>query len=93
MGAKTDQDENDTGDNDEEVAYHALGSRVVHHDPDCHHLDNANEVEELDEEEAEKYRTCRQCWYNDLSVSEKIERKRKSRRARRTRTVTVRYRR
>lgn len=76
-----------------ETKYHAEGSRVVHHDRDCHHLDNANEVEDLDEEEAEKYRTCRQCWYNGLSFEEKLQRKRESRRARRTQTVTVRYRR
>ena len=76
-----------------ETKYHAEGSRVVHHDRDCHHLDNATDVEELDGEEAEKYRTCRQCWYNDLSFEEKMKRKQKQKRARKTRTVTVRYRR
>ena len=77
-------------ENETETYYRAGESRVVHDDPDCHHLDNANDVEKLDEEEAEKYRTCRQCWYNGLSVDEKIQRKR--RRSRGTRKVTVRYR-
>jgi len=69
--------------------YHASGSRVVHHDRDCHHLDNANDVEELNSDEAEKYRTCSQCAYNQLSYSEKMERRRKSRRSRKT-TVRIR---
>lgn len=78
---------------EEETFYHAEGSRVVHHDRDCHHLDNANEVEEVDEEEAESYRTCYQCNYNQLSHNEKIQRKRKQQRAsRRKTTVSITYR-
>ena len=73
----------------DEVYHHAPGSRVVHDDRDCHHLDNANEVEELDADEADKYRTCKQCAYDRLSYSEKMERRRKSRRSRKT-TVRIR---
>lgn len=76
------------------VFYHTEGSRVCHPNEDCHHLDNATEVEELDAEEAENYRTCNQCWHDNLSPSEKAERRRKSkRRSRRRRNATIKIRR
>jgi len=87
----TDTDNNDT-EQDKQIVHHVPGSRVVHHSRDCHHLDNAAEVEEMDAEEAEDYRTCYQCNYDQLSHEEKMRRKRKQRRSRRTKTVTVRYR-
>jgi len=74
---------------DTDKMYHTPGSRVAHHDSDCHHLDNANEIEKLDADEAEKYRTCNQCAYNQLSYAEKMERKRKSRRRTKT-TIRIR---
>jgi len=84
--------EDDT-EQDDGTHYHAPGSRVAHKERGCHHLDNANDVEELDADEAENYRTCRQCWYNDLSHEEKVKRRRESRRKRRSKKITVRYRR
>lgn len=76
---------------DEEKYFHVEGSFVVHKDEDCYHVQRAKEVEELNSEEAEDYRTCHQCWYNDLSYEEKMERKRSSQR-RSNRTVKITYR-
>jgi len=73
-----------------EEMYHVPDSRVVHHNLDCHHLDNATEVEVIIKEKAESFRTCYQCSYDNLSFSEKMERKRRSRRKQKT-TVKLRF--
>lgn len=70
--------------------YHVEGSRVVHPNEGCHHLDDADDYEELDAEEAESYRTCTQCAYDNLSASEKAKRKRKQRRSHRSSSVRIR---
>jgi len=73
-----------------ETMYHSEGSRVVHDSDDCHHLDNANDVEELSREEAESYRRCYQCAHDAVPEAEKRHRERRRKRRRRTTTVRVR---
>lgn len=71
--------------------FHVEGSRVAHHSRDCQHLDKAKDenIEPIDEEEAESYRTCHQCAIDKLSPAEKRRRWEKSRRRTKT-TVKIR---
>jgi hypothetical protein len=73
--------------------YRVPGSRVVHENEDCHHLDNANGVEETekDPDEYDGLRTCRQCHLDNMSFSERRERERRFRKGRRNKTVKIRY--
>lgn len=81
--------EDSESDQDRESYYRTPGNHVYHENEDCHHLANANEIEEIDKEEAESGRRCNQCAYDSLSWEEKRKRKRRRRRNRST-TVKIR---
>lgn len=76
-------------DDKSETFYSVVGSRVYHEDSECHHLTKANEVKEIDGDEADSLRLCYQCAYDSLSWEEKRKRKRRSRRNRGT-TIKIR---
>lgn len=82
----------ETNDNEgsDDNRFHVEGSRVAHHSRECQHLDKAKDenIERIDEEEAEPYRTCHQCAIDKLSPAEKRRRWEKSRRRTKT-TVKI----